>query len=147
MDAEIQFFMTQKDQADFLDFATTIVDETIQNKNDYHLIVGDCALHLVPSEQEEEIIYAGRLEIRLGQAELPYQDLERAKSTFRKLRNWIKKNYWSRLAYLNKNKKNKLTPTRVHWLGPEAKRWKESDPDKHVLKLSKTSWMQFDIGF
>jgi len=147
MDAEIQFFMTQKDHAEFLEYADTVVLDIIQHENDYHLMVGDCGLHLVPSEQEGEIMYAGRLEIRLGQTDIPYQDLERAKSAFRKLRNWIKKHYWSRLAYLNKNKKNKLTPSRVHWLGPDAKRWKESDPDKHVLKLSKTSWMQFEIGF
>jgi hypothetical protein len=38
-------------------------------------------------------------------------------------------------------------PSRIHWLAPEAKKWKEETPEKNTLKLSKTSWMVFDIGF
>jgi len=51
------------------------------------------------------------------------------------------------LAYQHQNKKGKLTPSRNHWLGPEAKKWKDVDSSNHILKLSKTSWMEFDIGF
>lgn len=147
MDAEIQFFMTEKDESDFLDFARTLVDSIDKNSIPLRLILGDCELLFTPSSLEENTLFTGKLEIRLGKAELNYKDLERAKSAFRKLRNKIKKSYWSRLAYLDKNKNDKLTPSRVHWLGADAKKWKEADPEKHILKLSKTSWMVFDIGF
>ena len=147
MDAEIQFFMTEKDESDFLDDAKTLVDSIDKSSIPLRLILGDCELLFTPSSLEENTLYTGKLEIRLGKAELDYKDLERAKSVFRKLRNKIKKSYWSRLAYLDKNKNDKLTPSRVHWLGADAKKWKEADPEKHILKLSKTSWMVFDIGF
>lgn len=147
MDAEIQFFMTEKDESDFLDYASTLVDRIDKNSMPLRLIMGDCELFFTPSSLEENTLFAGKLEIRLSKARADFKDLERAKSVFRKLRNKIKKNYWSRLAYLDKNKNDKLTPSRVHWLGVEAKKWKEADPEKHVLKLSKTSWMVFEIGF
>lgn len=147
MDAEIQFFMTSKDEADFLVFAQKQLDSVEKGDDIYSLVLGDCELQFTPSLLEAEILYMGKLEIRLGNPELKHKDLERAKSTFRKLRNWIKKKYFSRLAYLNKNKKDKLTPSRVHWLGPDAKQWKEADSKNHILKLSQTSWMVFEIGF
>jgi len=147
MDAEIQFFMTEKDESDFLAFVETQIDRIDKSQNPYRFILGDCELYFTPSVLEENTLYTGKLEIRLGKAGLDYKDLERAKTVFRKLRNKIKKDYWSRLAYLDKNKNDKLTPSRVHWLGVDAKKWKQADPEKHILKLSKTSWMVFDIGF
>lgn len=162
MDAEIQFFMSDKDQEEFLEFVETQVEsiekESIDkekidkgnadNKNSpMRFILGDCALLFTPSILEGNTLFLGNLEIRLGNTDLTYKDLERAKSAFRKLRNKLKKTYVSRLAYVDKNKRDRLTPSRVHWLGPDAKAWKKADPDKHILKLSKTSWMVFEIGF
>ena len=147
MDAEIQFFMSKKDEADFLAFVQKQTDNLIQNESGVKLVIGDCTLQFTSPVLESNALYAGKLEIRLGNPDIKYQELERAKSVFRKLRNWIKKHYWSRLAYINKNKNDKLMPTRVHWLAPDAKRWKEEDSKNHKLKLSKTSWMEFEIGF
>lgn len=149
MDAEIQFFMTETDQKQFLDFAQSVVDKISmeQDSTTIHLAVGDVALFFTPSSMEGDTLYTGKLEIRLGRSDLPMKTIEPAKKAFRKLRNWIKKHYFSRLAYRDKNKKNKLTPTRVHWLGMDAKKWKEANPEEHHLKLSPTSWMEFDIGF
>ena len=148
MDAEIQFFMTKKDEEEFLDHAKKVVDALDKNEAKIDLKVGDTALLIfTPSIMELNTIYTGKLEIRLGNSELPLKELEQAKKAFRQLRNWIKKHYFSRLAYRDKNKKNKLTPSRVHWLGKDAKKWKEEQPKQHHLKLSRTSWMEFDIGF
>ena len=143
MDAEIQFFMTAKDEDDFLSFVVKHVDSVESNSVVRTLIIGDCHLMLTPSVVEDLVLYLGKLEIRLGNSDL--DDIERARSTFRKLRNWIKKNYFSRLAYINK--RGKLTPSRVHWLGQDAKKWKQADPENHLLKLSKTSNTLFNIGF
>ena len=143
MDAEIQFFMTAKDEQDFLAVADKHVDKIEGNKGSLILIIGDCQLVFNPSERSDNTIYAGRLLIRSSNESA--SDLERAKSIFRKLRNWIKKKYFSRLAFINK--KGKLTPSRIHWLGPDAKKWKQQDPEEYVLKLSHTSNTVFDIGF
>ena len=147
MDAEIQFFMTKQDEQEFLEFAEKQIDHMEQDASIKRLIIGDCELLFTPSVKEENTLYTGKLEIRLGNTAINYNDLERAKSSFRKLRNSIKKKYWSRLAYKDKNKKDRLTPSRVHWLGPNAKQWKDENPEQHQLKLSKTSWMTFEIGF
>ena len=147
MDAEILFFMREKDQDDFLAFAQKQVDSIEAMDSGFFLKVGDCQLKLVSSFIQKSVLYSGKLEIRHGKPESTCQDLEKAKSTFRKLRNWIKKKYWSRLAYLDQNKNNRLTPTRMHWLAPDAKQWKDENPEKHIIKLSLTSWMVFDIGF
>ncbi len=147
MDAEILCFMTEKDQEDFFREVQKHCDEINLSTLPMQLVVGDCRLLFTPTKSDNETLYCGKLEIRLGPSDSACNSQERAKKVFRKLRNWIKKGYWSRLAYLNQNKKGKLTPSRNHWLGPDAKRWKELNPDKHILQLSKTSWMTFDIGF
>ena len=147
MDAEILFFMSEKDQADFLTIAETSCDSISYHGDIIHLNFGDCALIFKPSKFEENTLFCGKLEIRIGPSATACKDQERAKSNFRKLRNHIKKTFWSRLAYENKNKKGKLTPSRNHWLGPDAKLWKERDIDNNQLKLSKTSWMVFELGF
>lgn len=147
MDAEIQFFMTAIDEQEFLAFAETQIDSLDKESTPMRLVVGDCELLFTSSVIEADILYAGKIEIHSGSTETNYKDLERAKSLFRKLRNRIKKKYWSRLAYKDKNKKDRLTPSRVHWLAPDAKTWKDENPEKHILKLSRTSWMEFDIGF
>ncbi len=147
MDAEILFFMTEKDQSEFLSFAEKSCDSIVSQNCIYEFIVGDCKLLFTPSISEKDTLYCGKLEIRLGRSEFNCNDQEKTKSAFRKFRNYLKKGYWSRLAYENNNKKGKLTPSRNHWLGPDAKQWKEADAKNHTLKLSKTSWMEFDIGF
>lgn len=151
MDAEILFFMSEKDQAEFLEEVNECCDAVVEVPRtlsmEFH--IGSCKLLFTPSVFEESTLYMGKLEIRLSESdeEVSLKDQERAKSAFRKLRNWLKKSYWSRLAYLNANKKDKLTPSRNHWLGPDAKSWKEGDEKKRILKLSKTSWMVFELGY
>ena len=147
MDAEILFFMMEKDEANFVTFAKQYCDSIVNQNGTTEFNIGDCKLLFTRSILEDKTMYCGKLEIRLGRAEFDCVNQEKAKSVFRKLRNYIKKTYWSRLAYENKNKKGKLTPSRNHWLGPEAKNWKDADSTNHILKLSKTSWMEFDIGF
>ena len=160
MDAEIRFFMTAGDEAEFLEFANKHIDKiekdssssnnTNTNTNSKSLkqrfIIDECELLYTPTQLEDNTMYSGVLEIRIPAEDVCKGQL-RATSIYKKLRNWIKKKYWSRLAFINKNKKDKLMPSRIHWLAPEAKKWKEEDPENHLLKLSKTSWMVFDIGF
>jgi len=147
MDAEIRFFMTPGDETEFLAFASKHIDKIEQGCSlQQRFIIDECELLYTPTQLEDTVMYSGVLEIRIA-AENSCKGQLRATSIYKKLRNWIKKKYWSRLAFINKNKKDKLMPSRIHWLGPEAKIWKEEDAKNHVLKLSKTSWMVFDIGF
>jgi len=151
MDAEILFFMSTKDQADFLEIAGRQCDSIVEDPQTRVLLlhIGSCQLLFMPSIIEKNTLFTGKLEIRMSDLsdQVDIQDQERAKSVFRKLRNWLKKNYWSRLAYLNQNKKDKITPSRNHWLGPDAKLWKETDEKMRFLKLSQTSWMVFELGY
>jgi len=147
MDAEIRFFMTTGDEAEFLEFASKHIDKIKKGSTlKQHFIIDECELLYTSTQLEGNTMYSGVLEIRI-MAEDTCKGQLRASSVYKKLRNWLKKNYWSRLAFINKNKKDKLMPSRIHWLGPEAKKWKEENPQKRILKLSKTSWMEFDIGF
>ena len=147
MDAEIRFFMTPEDEATFINFAQKHIDEVVMTDSPkQRFIVGDCELLFTPTQSEGNTLYSGVLEIRIDATdENSCKNQMRANMSYKKLRNWIKKNYWSRLAFLNK--RDQLAPSRIHWLAPEAKIWKESDPENHLLKLSKTSWMVFDIGY
>jgi len=154
MDAEIRFFMTEEDEEEFFAEVNKHVDQIITtdnstDNNKQRLLMGDCELLYTRTLAEGNTLYSGVLEIRTTNIniETACKDQMRAAKVYKKLRNWIKKNYWSRLAYINKTKKDQLMPTRIHWLAPQAKKWKEADPEKHLLKLSKTSWMVFDIGF
>ncbi len=147
MDAEIRFFMTTGDEEEFLAFASKHIDKIEKGASaKQRFMIDECELLYTPTKLEDNTMYSGVLEVRIL-AENTCKGQLRATSVYKKLRNWLKKHYWSRLAFINKNKKDKLMPSRIHWLGPEAKKWKEEDPENHILKLSKTSWMVFDIGF
>lgn len=147
MDAEILFFMTEVDQKNFILHVEDECDLITKQVDSILFHVGDSYLQFTPSLFEKDTLYCGKLEIHSDNSDVETKDHERTKATYRKLRNWLKKTYWSRLAYNNKNKKDKLTPSRNHWLGPDAKQWKENNLEEHFLKLSKTSWMIFDIGY
>lgn len=148
MDAEIRFFMTSVDEEEFLTFAKKHIDEiVITDPAKQYFVLGDCQLIYTPTEVDGNTMYSGCLEVRTDNLDLECEDQQRTHLCYKKLRNWIKKKYWSRLAYINKTKKDKLMPSRIHWLAPDAKTWKEQEPESHLLKLSKTSWMVFDIGF
>jgi hypothetical protein len=144
MESEQQFFMTEKDQNVFFDFVLGLVDsiDLREESQTYQFSIDDCSLIFTPSPQDKNILYAGKLNIKTECCKKE----ERTKKVYRKLKSWLKKNYWSRLAYLNQNKNNQLTPSRAYWVGPDAKSWKDEDPEDHVFKLSATSWMVFDIG-
>ena len=123
MDAEIRFFMTLDDEAEFLEFANKHVDEIKQDGSlKQHFIIDECEIHYTPTLIEDNTMYSGVLEIRIMAEDICKGQL-RASSVYKKLRNWLKKNYWSRLAFFNKTKNDKLMPSRIHWLGPEAKKW------------------------
>ena len=151
MDAEILFFMTLKDQSNFLEVASSHCDSIAEETQSKRLIltIDSCHLLFTPSILQANTLFVGKLEIRLSahSDQINLRDQNRTKSIFRKLRNWIKKHYWSRLAYLNQNKNNKLTPSRNDWLGPDAKRWKKGNVKTRRLKLSQTSWMVFELGY
>lgn len=144
MESELQFFMTKKDQNAFFDFVEDLVDriDQVEETETYLFSIDDCSLIFTPSPYKKNILYTGKLNIKTESC----RKEERTKKVYRKLKNWLKKNYWSRLAYLNINKNNQLTPSRAYWVGPDAKRWKDEDPEDHIFKLSATSWMVFDIG-
>lgn len=142
MESEQQFFMTEKDQEAFFDYVKGLVDSIDQVEETYQFSIDDCFLIFTPSPHESNILYAGKLNIKTEGCKKE----ERTKKIYRTLKGWLKKNYWSRLAYLNQNKNNRLTPSRAYWVGPDAKRWKDEDPEDHIFKLSATSWMVFDIG-
>ncbi len=148
MESELQFFMTEKDQAVFFEYAESLLDQiSPSNDSSYVFHIGDCVMSFKPSPFENNTLFTGKLKMNTidseGQACAKEQQ---AKKVYRQLKKWIKKNYWSRLAFLDKNKKNKLTPSRAYFLGTDAKKWKDANPGKHKLKLSATSWMVFEIG-
>jgi len=148
MESELQFFMTEKDQAEFFAYAETLIDCIVEAENNVSLLkIGGCEMKFIPAYFDDNILYTGKLKIQTIDADGKACDQEQqAKRAYRQLKKWIKKNYWSRLAFLDKNKKNKLTPSRAYFLGTDAKKWKDANPGKHKLKLSATSWMVFEIG-
>ena len=69
------------------------------------LYIGECILKLTPSYFDGDILYTGKIVINTGTIDEHCKEADRAQKVYRKLRNWMKKHYWSRLAYLNKLKK------------------------------------------
>ena len=87
MDAEILFFMMEKDEANFVTFAKQYCDSIVNQNGTTQFNIGDCKLLFTRSILEDKTMYCGKLEIRLGRAEFDCVNQEKAKSVFRKLRN------------------------------------------------------------
>ena len=143
MKAELQFFMTAKDMSDFLQFAQDKVDII---ENSQRFVIGDCEINLEPSLITDNTIFIGHINIDTGSNDQSCNDQERAKSVFRSLRNWLKKNYTCKLSTATLENKDKQSMSRSHWLGPDARRWKEEDENKHLLRLSQTSSAIFEVA-
>ena len=84
MDAEILFFMTIEDESDFLSFAGKNCDSIEHQNGKSELIVGACTLLFTRAILENDVLYCGKLEIRLGRSGYECNNQEKAKSVFRK---------------------------------------------------------------
>ncbi len=143
MKAELQFFMTPKDTEDFLRFTQDKVDAIEEAR---HFIIGDCEIHHEASLLSNDTIFIGRINIDTGDINHHCKDQERAKAVFRTLRNWLKKHYTCKLSTASLDDPDKRSMSRSHWLGPDAKRWKEKDASNRLLRLSTTSPATFDVA-
>lgn len=142
MKAELQFFMLPSDQATFLQFAETHIDHI---NTDQTLCVGDCELLFQASSQVDNALFIGKLSINSGGLDEGCQDHNRANAIYRTLRKWIKKHYDNRLSTWTSGKKDSIGRTRNQWLAPDAKQWKQKNPNAD-MRFSIESAVHFDIA-
>lgn len=151
MKAELQFFMSSQDTEAFLAFASNHIDRHEERENtesqeaELVFVVGDCELIFKPSRLIDNTLLIGSLSINSGGLDDGLNDQTRANNTYRQLRNWIKKHYYSRLSTWTDGNENKLSRTRNHWLGSDAKQWKQANPDAQLC-LSENYGVFFDIA-
>lgn len=141
MKAELQFLMSATDTDAFLTFAKDHVD----SMEDSRFVIGDCEIIFTPSKLIDNALIVGSIMINSGGIDDGLQDQTRANNTYRTLRNWIKKHYYSRLSTWTVGNEAKMGRTRNHWLGPDAKQWKETTGNTE-MRLSETSQVMFDIA-
>ncbi len=142
MKAELQFFMLDDDTSEFLAFAENHIDRI---ENDSHFIIGDCEVIFTPSVLNGDTLLMGSIAINSGGINDGLKDQTRANNAYRQLRNWIKKNYYSRISTWTEGKEDKSSRTRNIWLGQHAKKWAE-ETAKPIMRLSKSSSILFGIA-
>lgn len=141
MRSEFQFFMTEEDQLDFLEFAEVYIDKIDKSPKAYwKLLVNDCYIQFEPSKFHNNDLISGRIAIAThGLDKEPTCSYgTEAEKIYKKLRNWLKKTYTNKLLCRNINIEGSSQVSKHLWIGPRAKKWKQKN-----LGLLK----QFPSGF
>ncbi|MEE9494725.1 MAG: hypothetical protein V3W04_15300 [Gammaproteobacteria bacterium] len=147
MKAEIYFFMTAPDAEAFIKHVEELVDSIEEHSESSIFIIGDCQIEYLPSIMIESSLLTGSIAIDSGGIDNGCTQYLRANKTYKALRNWIKKGYYSRLCTWTEGEDMQATSSRTRdlWLGPDAKKNKESNNDMQ-LRLSLTSDVLFDLA-
>ena len=145
MKAEIHFFMTAPDAEEFINHVEGLVDSIKDDGESFLLIIGDCQIVYTPSVLSESTLSAGSIAIDSGGIYEGCNQHLKANSIYKKLRKWIKNNYYNRLCTWTEGNADNTSRTRDFWLGPDAKQRKESN-NEMVLRLSCKSGTLFDLA-
>jgi len=141
MKAELQFFAMPDDAEEFLTFAKDKVDSI---ENNHRFVVGDCEILYTASVIDNVMLLIGSVAINTGTVDNSCVDQERAKSIYRSLRKWFKKNYSNKLSTYSLDDSEKVALARNHWVSPAAIAWKKADSQRQ-LKLYATSPIVFEL--
>lgn len=148
MKAELQFFAMPDDADVLLAFAKNKVDsiEVLNNENaqQHRLVIGDCDILYTASTLQDHMLLVGSVAINTGPVNHSCKDQERAKTVYRRLRKWLKKNYSNKLSTDSLDGSEKVALARNHWISPAAVAWKREDQQRQ-LKLYDTSPIIFEL--
>ena len=141
MKAELQFFAMPDDVEEVLALVKHKVDVI---ENNHRLVIGDCEVHYNPSVINDNILLMGTVAINTGTVADSCAAQERAKSVYRTLRKWLKKNYSNQLNTYQLVGDRKDKAARNHWISPAAIAWK-AENEAHLLKVLENSQTAFNI--
>lgn len=145
MKAKIQFFMTPSDAEVFINHVEGLVDSIKEKDGSSMFILGDCQIIYIPSVMSENTLTSGSIEIDSGGIDEGCKQRLKANDVYKKLRKWLKNNYYSRLCTWTEGDADKASRTRDFWLGPDARQRKEND-NEIELRLSFKSNTLFDLA-
>jgi hypothetical protein len=141
MKAEFQFFALPDDVNEVLALVSHKVDSIEANQR---LQIGDCEVIYIAGAIKNNALIMGSLVINTGSVDNACASQERAKSVYRILRKWFKKNYSNRLNTYQLTGDRKEKAARNHWISPTAAKWKAQD-SRRLLKVTENSQVAFDI--
>lgn len=130
MRSEFQFFMGDKDQNDFLEFAAPYVSEIDKSPKTYwKLFINDCYIQFFPSRIQDGDLISGRIAIAAHglDKEPTCENRSEAEMIYKKFRNWLKKIYTNKLTCRNIYRPESSQLSKHLWVGPEAKKWKQDN--------------------
>ncbi len=104
----------------------------------------DCEIIYTAGLVQKDVLLAGSFAINTGPVDDTCADQERAKTVYRDVRRWFKKNYSNKLNTYMLEGARKDTAARNHWISASAKAWVSEDACR-LLKLYDTSPVAFEI--
>jgi hypothetical protein len=151
MRSECQFFMAEKDEEEFVDYATLTHSIRVTGEGhitDFQGSHGD--IQFLRSQRLGSVLIAGR--IALATTDLDghsvYPDSAPAlERIYKQMRRWLQTRYCNRLVCYSEFfpvGQRKVQPARMFWLGPHAQRWLETEP-LAVLRQFRDGRVIFDL--
>lgn len=134
MRSQLQFFMVEDDEREFLAFAEQEVDSVETSKSSsLWLMVGDCPIQFCPSVSKNSVLNSGRIAIATTGTEQVYESSLKGERIFKRLRRWMRERYSNSLVCRNMNIPGSDMAVRDFWVGPFAEAWVLEDAGR-VLK-------------
>ncbi len=123
MRGQLQFFMSEADQREFVSEFADQADVVDQESADRWLFrVGAVGVEFSPSPRSEDRVALGRIAIATHFGEKVIPETQDAERLYTKMRSWVRKRYWNRLVAENITIPGSATSYRSMWLGPNARK-------------------------
>ena len=117
MGSELKTLMTDEDEEEFLEYASSVVDSIEKgNPYQYSLLVGRFRIQLLRSRQIGNVLVSGRISIGSLQGE----EMKETVKVYRKMQRWLKARYCNNLEIGSLDVKNSGKPFSKMWVGPNA---------------------------
>jgi hypothetical protein len=136
--------MTKNDEEEFISFFKEADYECLEEKSwQTHYCCGNVNIQFLPSFQYEGVILGGRIAIKTLDKS---NDALRCEKLYKKMNNWLKKNYSNNLILYNSKleTKNEAVCEKSWWMSPEVE--KELKNGNVILKQSKNSFIVYDLA-
>ncbi|WP_378181169.1 hypothetical protein [Aquimarina sp. SS2-1] len=128
MRSELQFFMIQADEEEFVSLFTNFVDRIDKESEwQWFFYVCDCPIQFLRSKKVDNQLLSGRISIATHGFGLQYEAAKSAEQLYSKMRRWVKKYYSNNLTVENVKSKNSKMNTSRFWVSKRVVTLKKTD--------------------
>jgi hypothetical protein len=136
MRSEFQFFMTAKDEAEFVSFAEYLADRVDRESDtQWFFWIGDCSVQFLRSRVRRRELISGRIALATSGFGLVFDSAADGERLYKRLRAWLKKSYNNELTCRNSRIDNSKMEIKNFWVSSRVIALLREEPDLSLKQI------------